>query len=114
MLGRARTPIKIKVLLLFLFFNINYLRLILYFLLELLNFFIKIVYLIYKGRTPTYTLRLMTKASFKERGLLGATRKEAAGKAVSEEGVCFPYKEVIKTRAGIPTLSVNYNSFLFP
>jgi hypothetical protein len=72
------------------------------------------VYLTRKGRTPTYTLRLITKASFKERGLLGAIRKEAAGKAVSEGGVRFPYKEVIETRAGIPTLSVDYNSFLLP
>jgi len=59
-------------------------------------------------------LRLTTKASFKERGLLSITRKEAASKAVSKGGVCFPYKEVIKTRVGIPTLSVDYNSFLFP
>jgi hypothetical protein len=56
----------------------------------------------------------MTKASFKERGLLGITRKEAIGKAVSKGGVYFPYKEVIKTRVGIPTLSIDYNSFLFP
>jgi hypothetical protein len=59
-------------------------------------------------------LKLTTKASFKERGLLGVTRKEAVGKAVSEGGVYFPYKEVIKTRAGIPTLSVDCNSFLLP
>jgi hypothetical protein len=72
------------------------------------------VYLIYKGRTPTYTLRLITKAPFKEWGLLGVTYKEAAGKAISKGGVCFPYKEVVKTRLGIPTLSVDYNSFLLP
>ena len=72
------------------------------------------VYLTRKGRMPTCTLRLTTKASFKERGLLGVTCKEAAGKAVSGGDVRFPYKEVVKTRAGIPTLSVDCNSFLFP
>jgi hypothetical protein len=42
------------------------------------------------------------------------TCKEAAGKAVSKGGVRFPYKEVVKTGAGIPTSSVDYNSFLLP
>jgi hypothetical protein len=63
---------------------------------------------------PTRMLRSTTKASFKERGLSSATRKEAASKAVSEGGVRFPYEEVVETGVGIPTLSVDYNSFLFP
>ena len=61
-----------------------------------------------------YILRLMTKTSFKERDLLGEIYRETASKTVSEGNIYFLYREIVETRTDIFTLSMDYNSFLFP